>query len=46
VEGCKVVPSTPATTSRVERIEKLEAHLGLVDLCGEVAKKIIRFPTG
>lgn len=40
VEGCKVVPPTPATTSRVEKIKKLEAHLGLVDLCVEVAKKI------
>jgi thiamine biosynthesis protein ThiI len=46
VEGCKVVPSTPATTSRIEKIEKLEAHLGLADLCGEVAKKIKRLTTG
>ena len=42
VEGCKVVPSTPATTSRIEKIEKLEAFLGLADLCGEAANKIER----
>ena len=40
VEGCKAVPSTPATTSRIVKIEALEASLGLKDLCSEVAKRI------
>ncbi len=46
VEGCKAVPSTPATTSRVEKIEQLEANLGLADLCGDVAKRIRNFSSG
>jgi thiamine biosynthesis protein ThiI len=46
VEGCKVVPSTPATTSRIMKIEELEAKLELVDLCFEVAKKIKRLSSG
>lgn len=39
-EGCKCVPEGPATRSRVEVIEDLEAELGLVALCNEVAHKI------
>jgi thiamine biosynthesis protein ThiI len=46
VEGCKAVPSTPATTSRIEKIEQLEARLGLADLCCDSAKKIIRLRLG
>ncbi len=42
VEGCKAVPSTPATRSRIEKIESLESMLGLRDLCGEATKKITR----
>ena len=39
-EGCKCVPVGPATRSRVEVIEELEAELDLVALCNEVAHKI------
>ncbi|OGD55623.1 tRNA 4-thiouridine(8) synthase ThiI [Candidatus Bathyarchaeota archaeon RBG_13_52_12] len=46
VEGCKAVPSKPATTSRIEKIEALETQLGLADLCCESAKKIIRLRLG
>ena len=46
VEGCKAVPSTPATTSRIDKIEALEAQLGLADLCREAAKKIKRLRLG
>jgi tRNA uracil 4-sulfurtransferase len=46
VEGCKVVPSTPATRSRIEKIESIESVLGLYDLCGEAAKKITRLSEG
>jgi len=40
VEGCKAVPSTPATRSRISIIEGLEEELGLAALCVDAAKKI------
>jgi len=40
VEGCKAVPQTPATRSRISTIEELEEELGLNDLCVDAAKKI------
>jgi thiamine biosynthesis protein ThiI len=46
VEGCKAVPSTPATRSRIEKIESLESILGLTELCGEAFKKITRIKLG
>ncbi|MCX6648488.1 MAG: tRNA 4-thiouridine(8) synthase ThiI [Candidatus Bathyarchaeota archaeon] len=46
VEGCKAVPSTPATRSRIEKMESLESVLGLNELCGEAAKKITRLELG
>ena len=39
-DGCKAVPTGPATRSKVEVIEELEAELGLVELCGEAADNI------
>jgi thiamine biosynthesis protein ThiI len=46
VEGCKAVPSTPATKSRIDKIERLEEHLSLGDLCAEAAKQIKRQKLG
>jgi thiamine biosynthesis protein ThiI len=46
VEGCKAVPSTPATKSRIDKIERLEQHLSLRDLCAEAAKQIKRQQLG
>jgi len=46
VEGCKAVPSTPATKSRIDKIERLEQHLNLGDLCAEAAKQIKRQQLG
>jgi thiamine biosynthesis protein ThiI len=46
VEGCKAVPSTPATRSRIEKMEVLEAHLGIIDLCQGAAKEITRLHLG
>jgi thiamine biosynthesis protein ThiI len=40
VEGCRAVPSNPATRSRLETVAKLESELGLVELCREAAEKI------
>ena len=42
VEGCKAVPRTPATTSKLERIEGLEENLGLIPLCAKAAEGISR----
>jgi thiamine biosynthesis protein ThiI len=46
VEGCKAVPSTPATRSRIDKIESIESVLGLGELCGEASKGIKRVPLG
>jgi tRNA uracil 4-sulfurtransferase len=46
VEGCKAVPSTPATKSRIDKMERLEEQLSLLDLCAETAKKIRRLQLG
>jgi len=40
VEGCKAVPTTPATRSRISVIEGLEEELDLTALCVDAAKKI------
>ena len=40
VEGCKAVPQTPATRSRISIIEELEEKLELNELCVDAAKKI------
>jgi thiamine biosynthesis protein ThiI len=39
-DGCKAVPKGPATRSKVEIIEELEAELGLEELCGKAADRI------
>jgi len=39
-DGCKAVPEGPATRSKVEVIEELEAELDLVSLCNEAADNI------
>lgn len=39
-EGCKVVPSSPATRSNTGKIEAFEAELGLIELCTETARRI------
>ena len=39
-DGCKAVPTSPATRSKVEVIENLEKELNLVSLCNEVADNI------
>ncbi len=44
VEGCKAVPATPATTSRIEKIKALEDGLGLAKLCAEAVGKIEQGP--
>ena len=46
VEGCKAVPVTPATTSRVEKIEGIERHLDIHNLCAEIAGKVTRLTLG
>jgi thiamine biosynthesis protein ThiI len=46
VEGCKAVPSTPATKSRIDKMQRLEEHLSLHDLCAEAAKQIKRQQLG
>ncbi|MCW4048690.1 MAG: tRNA 4-thiouridine(8) synthase ThiI [Candidatus Bathyarchaeota archaeon] len=40
VEGCKCVPDSPATRSRLNIITELEEKLDLVNLCKETAGKI------
>jgi thiamine biosynthesis protein ThiI len=40
-EGCKVVPSSPATRSYIIKIENFESELGLVELCAETARRIV-----
>ncbi|MBE0634339.1 tRNA 4-thiouridine(8) synthase ThiI, partial [Candidatus Bathyarchaeota archaeon] len=39
-DGCKAVPEGPATRSKVDVLEELEAELGLVELCNEAADNI------
>ena len=39
-DGCTAVPKGPATRSKVDIIEALEAELGLAELCGEAADNI------
>lgn len=39
-DGCKAVPEGPATRSKVDILEELEAELGLVELCNEAADNI------
>jgi thiamine biosynthesis protein ThiI len=46
VEGCKAVPSTPATTSRIEKIQLLEEQLAIRDLCFEASERIQRLDLG
>jgi thiamine biosynthesis protein ThiI len=40
IEGCKAVPSNPATRSRPDIINKLEDELSLIELCHETANNI------
>ncbi|MBM3292145.1 tRNA 4-thiouridine(8) synthase ThiI [Candidatus Bathyarchaeota archaeon] len=40
VEGCKVTPSSPATTSKLDKIVELEQELDLKKLCFEAAEKV------
>jgi len=40
VDGCKVVPSSPATKSNLIKIQSLEAKLDLITLCSEATEKI------
>ncbi len=44
VEGCKAVPSAPATKSRIDKIESIESVLDLIDLCRDAARGIKRLP--
>ena len=46
VEGCKAVPSTPATTSRIEKIQLIEEQLAIRDLCIEASERIQRLDLG
>jgi tRNA uracil 4-sulfurtransferase len=39
-DGCKAVPTGPATRSKIEVIEELESELGLVELCSDAADNI------
>jgi len=46
VDGCKAVPKGPSTQSRVEKLESLEAELGLVELCEAAADNIVVLDEG
>ena len=39
-DGCTAVPKGPATRSKIEVIEELEAGIGLAELCNEAADNI------
>ncbi len=45
-DGCKAVPTGPATRSKIEVIEELESELGLVELCREAADNISAISEG
>lgn len=40
VEGCKAVPSKPATRSVLKKLESLEQELNLVSLCKDAAENV------
>ena len=44
VDGCTVVPSKPSTRARLEEVHGLEEELGLIGLCAEVARGIVKVP--